>query len=45
VPVVLVEMCVLTNPGDEDKVSSSKGLDRLAASLADACVKSLMNDY
>jgi len=44
VPVVLVEMCVLMNPGDEEKVSTSEGLDRLAKSLADACVKSLTTD-
>lgn len=41
VPVVLVEMCVLTNPHDEDLVSTAPGQDRLAQALADACVKSL----
>ena len=39
VPVVLVEMCVLTNPHDETLVSTSKGQLKLATSLADACHK------
>lgn len=43
VPVVLVEMCVLTNPHDEDLVRTSKGRQRLAEALADACVESLRN--
>jgi N-acetylmuramoyl-L-alanine amidase len=41
VPVVLVEMCVLTNRHDEDLVRSAKGQDRLAQGLADACSKSV----
>jgi N-acetylmuramoyl-L-alanine amidase len=41
VPVVLVEMCVLTNPKDEAKVSSQDGQNRLAESLADAVMKAL----
>lgn len=41
VPVVLVEMCVLTNSSDEEKVSNEAGESRLAEALADACAKSL----
>lgn len=41
VPVVLVEMCVLTNPADEKKVSSQQGIERLASALSDACVNAL----
>jgi len=41
VPVVLVEMCVLTNPKDEALVSNADSQARLAEALADACVKSL----
>jgi N-acetylmuramoyl-L-alanine amidase len=44
VPVVLVEMCVLTNPKDEEKVSNSEGLDRVAKALFEACVKTLPKD-
>ena len=43
VPVVLVEMCVLTNPQDESRVNTSAGLDRLANGLAKACTKCLSN--
>lgn len=42
VPVVLVEMCVLTNPSDEAKVSTPDGQERLALALAEACIKSLV---
>ena len=41
VPVVLVEMCVLTNPKDEALVSSTKGEDRLANALADATIEAI----
>jgi len=41
VPVVLVEMCVLTNPRDEELVCGEPGKNRLAAALADACIKCL----
>ena len=41
VPVVLVEMCVLTNRRDEQKVSSPSGQDRLAQALSEAIVTSL----
>jgi N-acetylmuramoyl-L-alanine amidase len=36
VPVVLVEMCVLTNPVDEKFISSRRGSRRMADALADA---------
>jgi len=45
VPVVLIEMCVLTNPNDEEKVSSAQGLDHLASAIAVACVKSLSKSH
>lgn len=35
VPVVLVEMCVLTNPKDEDFIRSARGQDLMAHALAD----------
>jgi N-acetylmuramoyl-L-alanine amidase len=38
VPVVLIEMCVLTNPSDEAFISSNKGQDEMAAALADAAL-------
>ena len=34
VPVVLVEMCVLTNPHDEAIIASSSGASKIAAALA-----------
>ncbi len=37
VPVVLVEMCVLTNRTDESKLSSKIGQIRLASALAKTC--------
>jgi len=37
-PVVLVEMCVLTDPGDEAWISSAKGQQVMASALADAAV-------
>ena len=43
VPVVLVEMCVLTNPKDEALVSTDEGQAKLASALADACIKSVDN--
>ena len=36
VPVVLVEMCVLTNPRDEAAMASAAGRERMAVALADA---------
>jgi N-acetylmuramoyl-L-alanine amidase len=35
VPVVLIEMCVLTNPRDEAFIASQSGQDRMAQGLAD----------
>lgn len=40
-PVVLVEMCVLTNPKDEAKVTTAEGQSRLARALADAAVRAI----
>lgn len=37
VPVVLVEMCVLTHPSDEAKMVASKGQQQMASALATAC--------
>lgn len=34
VPVVLVEMCVLTNPGDARLIASPGGVDAMASALA-----------
>ena len=36
VPVVLVEMCVLTNPRDEAALATAEGQERMALALADA---------
>ncbi len=44
VPVVLVEMCVLTNPKDESLVSSDAGQQRLAEALARATVSAISPD-
>jgi len=41
VPVVLIEMCVLTNRHDEELVSSEKGQKRLASALADATIAAI----
>ncbi len=41
VPVVLVEMCVLTNHHDEALVSTEKGQSRLAEALADAALAAI----
>jgi N-acetylmuramoyl-L-alanine amidase len=35
VPVVLVEMCVLTNPHDEAVIASKSGVQKIAAAMAD----------
>ena len=43
VPVVLVEMCVLTNPHDEGLVRSAKGQDKLAWAMSEACLRSLQS--
>ena len=44
VPVVLVEMCVLTNPKDESLVSSDAGQQRLAEALAKATLSAISSD-
>ncbi len=44
VPVVLLEMCVLTNRKDEEKVSSQSGQMRIAQAIADAALKSLTDE-
>ena len=41
VPVVLIEMCVLTNHRDEALVSTSEGEQKLADSLADAVMAAI----
>lgn len=41
VPVVLVEMCVLTNPKDEAFVLTNEGLDKLAQALANGILAAL----
>jgi N-acetylmuramoyl-L-alanine amidase len=41
VPVLLVEMCVLTNPKDEAFIISEKGQQRLTRALADGTVAAL----
>jgi N-acetylmuramoyl-L-alanine amidase len=41
VPVVLVELCVLTNPRDEAFLASDAGRERMARSLADAVTAAL----
>ncbi len=42
VPVVLVEMCVLTNPKDEAFLASAKGFERMAQALADGVEAALL---
>ena len=44
VPVVLVEMCVLTNPKDESLVSIDAGQQRLAEALAKATLSAISSD-
>lgn len=41
VPVVLVEMCVLTNPRDEAFIASARGQERMAEALARATLAAL----
>jgi N-acetylmuramoyl-L-alanine amidase len=41
VPVVLIEMCVLTNPNDEAFIMSDKGSKVLAKAIADAAIKAI----
>jgi N-acetylmuramoyl-L-alanine amidase len=41
VPVVLVEMVVLTNPSDEAKISDRRGISKIATALAEATLSAL----